>query len=224
MQPKVTVNRSTTKLNTSPIHRMNTLSASFGLSTGRSKAAFIIVVVLVHLCLVGLISLKPARNTDVRKTASQRVNVSIIRQEKVFTQPPLEALRKPAYRIATEKRRQGANVRTVNGDAQMPNSIQISPLYTSPPSQTVVVPNAIEPADALRVPVDSREVRNIMGAPDGEQQALYAPKGRRSQDSILAEKIEKAARPDCKKAYAGLGLLGAPILLKDTLTDKGCKW
>ena len=40
----------------------------------------------------------------------------------------------------------------------------------------------------------------------------------------LAEGIEKAAKPDCRQAYAGMGLLGAGALVLDTLRDKGCRW
>ncbi len=30
--------------------------------------------------------------------------------------------------------------------------------------------------------------------------------------------------PDCRTAYAGLGLLAIPLLIKDTITDSGCRW
>jgi hypothetical protein len=40
----------------------------------------------------------------------------------------------------------------------------------------------------------------------------------------LGRAIEKAAQPDCRDAYAGLGLLAIPLLLKDTVTDTGCRW
>ncbi|MEN7433537.1 MULTISPECIES: hypothetical protein [Chromobacteriaceae] len=41
----------------------------------------------------------------------------------------------------------------------------------------------------------------------------------------LARGIDRAQRADCKNAYAGLGLLAAPMLLKDALDkDNGCKW
>lgn len=39
-----------------------------------------------------------------------------------------------------------------------------------------------------------------------------------------AKAIEKAGRPDCRTAYAGLLLLAVPFLVADALTDSGCKW
>ncbi|MFC4159309.1 hypothetical protein [Chitinimonas lacunae] len=44
------------------------------------------------------------------------------------------------------------------------------------------------------------------------------------QETAMARSINKAARPDCREAYAGMGLLAAPMLIKDGVTDKGCKW
>ncbi|KUM04459.1 hypothetical protein KIF53_03005 [Chromobacterium subtsugae] len=45
------------------------------------------------------------------------------------------------------------------------------------------------------------------------------------QQARLARGIAQAERADCKHAYAGLGLLAAPMLLKDALDkDNGCKW
>jgi hypothetical protein len=43
-------------------------------------------------------------------------------------------------------------------------------------------------------------------------------------ESRLARAIANAAQPDCRTAYAGLGLLALPVLLIDAITDKGCRW
>lgn len=40
----------------------------------------------------------------------------------------------------------------------------------------------------------------------------------------LEKEIEKAARPDCKQAYAGAGLMAVVPLVLDAARDKGCKW
>ncbi|HYR00824.1 MAG TPA: hypothetical protein VET86_12320, partial [Casimicrobiaceae bacterium] len=45
-----------------------------------------------------------------------------------------------------------------------------------------------------------------------------------AKDSKLARDIRKAGQPDCRDAYAGMGLLGALPLLWDTMTDTGCRW
>jgi hypothetical protein len=43
-------------------------------------------------------------------------------------------------------------------------------------------------------------------------------------ESKLGRAIQKAAQPDCREAYAAMGLLAIPFLLKDTVTDTGCRW
>jgi hypothetical protein len=42
--------------------------------------------------------------------------------------------------------------------------------------------------------------------------------------STLAEGIEKAARPDCRKAYGGMGALAIIPLAADALREGGCRW
>ncbi|HEY4318426.1 MAG TPA: hypothetical protein VGN04_12560 [Herbaspirillum sp.] len=40
----------------------------------------------------------------------------------------------------------------------------------------------------------------------------------------FANAIDQAKRSDCRSAHAHLGILAIPILLKDAVTDEGCKW
>lgn len=42
--------------------------------------------------------------------------------------------------------------------------------------------------------------------------------------SKLGKAIQKAGQPDCRDAYAGMGLLAVPFLAFDTITDTGCRW
>lgn len=42
--------------------------------------------------------------------------------------------------------------------------------------------------------------------------------------TLSSEAIAKAARPDCKSEYAGYGFLAIPLLLRDAVTNSGCKW
>ena len=42
--------------------------------------------------------------------------------------------------------------------------------------------------------------------------------------TVLGRGIAKAARPDCLTAHAGMGLLAIAFLVKDAITDNGCKW
>jgi hypothetical protein len=42
--------------------------------------------------------------------------------------------------------------------------------------------------------------------------------------SKLATDIEKSARPDCRTAHADSGLLAVVPLVRDAVSDKGCRW
>ena len=50
------------------------------------------------------------------------------------------------------------------------------------------------------------------------------PSPARSPTRTLEKQIGESARPGCKDAHAGLGLLAAPRLLWDAARDDGCKW
>jgi hypothetical protein len=44
------------------------------------------------------------------------------------------------------------------------------------------------------------------------------------QQSKEARALEKAIKPDCRAAYAGLGLLAIPMLAASVIGDVGCRW
>jgi hypothetical protein len=42
--------------------------------------------------------------------------------------------------------------------------------------------------------------------------------------SKLAEELDKAARPDCRTAYSGMGLAATVPLVRDAIRGDGCQW
>jgi len=42
--------------------------------------------------------------------------------------------------------------------------------------------------------------------------------------SKLADDLQKAVKPDCRKAYADMGLLAVPALVAGAVADVGCRW
>jgi hypothetical protein len=84
----------------------------------------------------------------------------------------------------------------------------------TPPSMPPSAPrlDALNPArtpDATRP--GSTSVLNLLPPPPEKK-------------SKLATDIEKAAKPDCRQAYSGMGLLAAVPLAADAVRGKGCKW
>ncbi|HTD04501.1 hypothetical protein [Undibacterium sp.] len=45
-----------------------------------------------------------------------------------------------------------------------------------------------------------------------------------STEARIAAAAKNAQRKDCLTAYTGAGLFAPLLILKDTVTDKGCKW
>jgi hypothetical protein len=94
------------------------------------------------------------------------------------------------------------------------------------PRRDVVTP-ATEPGELPHIDrAASRERAREIAAGRAGPRALItlpvpAPPEVKSKE---AKAIEKAGRPDCRTAYAGLLLLAVPFLVADTLTDSGCKW
>ena len=53
---------------------------------------------------------------------------------------------------------------------------------------------------------------------------LPGARKRRSDAEKFEDAVGHAKRGDCSTEYAHLGILAIPFLLKDTVTDRGCKW
>jgi hypothetical protein len=78
---------------------------------------------------------------------------------------------------------------------------------------------------ALPLPFDAaKKAGPEVGRADARKGVLNLFPPPPEKETKLARDIGKAAQPDCRDAYAALGLLAVPFLLKDALTDAGCRW
>ena len=95
--------------------------------------------------------------------------------------------------------------------------------YGAPSEDDIFAPRAppsVSDVDAARRA--AREVRAESQRTGIVPLNLFPPPP--EKESKLARDIQKAAQPDCRDAYAAMGLLAIPFLLKDTVTDTGCRW
>ena len=93
------------------------------------------------------------------------------------------------------------------------------------PRRDVVVPSA-EPGGASRIDMNAarNRAREIASESDGRRgllPVLPSPPERKSKESLA---LEKAIKPDCRTAYASMGLLAVPALVVSTIGDGGCRW
>ena len=90
-----------------------------------------------------------------------------------------------------------------------------------PPPVGVVPP----PGQAPRLNLEAaRKSESEIGKSDRRKGIFNIDPPPQEPVSKLGRAIQKAAQPDCRDAYAALGLLAVPFLLKDTITDTGCRW
>jgi len=67
----------------------------------------------------------------------------------------------------------------------------------------------------------AREIASETTSTRGILPALPPPPERLSKESNA---LEKAVKPDCRTAYAGMGLLAVPVLVANTIGDGSCRW
>jgi len=67
----------------------------------------------------------------------------------------------------------------------------------------------------------AREIASGRSGSRGVFNPIPIPPEAKTKEALA---IEKAARPDCRDAYAGLGLLAVPVLVASAIADAGCKW
>ena len=96
------------------------------------------------------------------------------------------------------------------------------------PGQELMPRDAARSDGAPRLDLDAtrRLARAINRAPvtASRGRALIFTSPPPETESRLGRAIAKAAQPDCRDAFAGLGLLALPILIAEAITDTGCRW
>lgn len=95
-------------------------------------------------------------------------------------------------------------------------------------SRRDVVAPSPEPGGAPGITAEPlrRSAREIAREGSGSRGVLnfVPPPPPQERRDALAEGIAKAAKPDCRTAYAGMGLLAVVPLVASTVGDGGCRW
>jgi hypothetical protein len=97
-----------------------------------------------------------------------------------------------------------------------------------PESEDIFKPRHDAPAESPRIDLETakkRAVREMAGEGSGSPGVLPFPLPIPERKTKEANAMEKAIKPDCRTAYAGMGLLAVPALVAATVTDSaGCRW
>jgi hypothetical protein len=89
--------------------------------------------------------------------------------------------------------------------------------------------DAGSPAEAPRIDLDAarkKAAREIVSEDAGSRGVFTIPSPPPAEKkSKAAMAMEKALKPDCRTAYANLGLLAVPVLVASAIADDGsCRW
>jgi hypothetical protein len=95
------------------------------------------------------------------------------------------------------------------------------------PRRDVVIPSS-EPGGAPRIDLEAsrQRAREIASEDSGYRGVvqLAVPPPPTDRKSKLSEAMEKALKPDCRDAYAAMGLLAVPALVASAIGNGGCRW
>ena len=127
--------------------------------------------------------------------------------------PPLEVTLRPS----TEDARPGVERSRLGGSSSEPADAAAR-VKTRPDSTD----------DQSAPQIDTEAVRGMIREIERAREKRAGPaasaKSGQEYDTLMGRAIAKAARPDCRTAYAGAGLLAIPVLVWDAFTDGGCRW
>ena len=107
--------------------------------------------------------------------------------------------------------------RHVPSNEQAPSRAEVSEAYSAAGSDSASPSIDLDAARAsARQTARAQAPSTKRTAPD--------PTDAAEPETVLGRKISRSANPDCRTSYAGAGLLAIPLLLKDAVSDGGCKW
>ena len=124
-------------------------------------------------------------------------------------------------------------VRDISVPSQIPSRRANKQSDRRPPANQTPIRMVETPADSgsasVSPSIDLEAARAIARQTVRSQPAPLARTEQNGTDAaepetVLGRKIQRAANPDCRTSYAGAGLLAIPLLLKDAVSDGGCKW
>ncbi len=134
---------------------------------------------------------------------------------------PLSSTRGPSDEKTTpvENARPGVELSRLRGSSSNPDDADV---------QAKTRPNAT--GDESAPHIDMEAARRMAREIERERKTLAAPESQAlaksglEYETPLGRAIANSARPDCRVARAGMGLLAVLFLVKDAITDDGCRW
>ncbi len=134
---------------------------------------------------------------------------------------------RPASSPAAAPRRRPPSDVAPDRSPAVPEALPPSRYGTPAPEEDIFKPRHDTPGEAPRIDLDAakkRAVREMAHEGSGSVGVLPFPLPVPEKKTKEAKAMEKAIKPDCRTAYAGMGLLAVPALVAAAITDEGCRW
>ena len=157
----------------------------------------------------------PASDTAMRHSTH-------IPRNSLATSPPVTVQRRVIPRAEPLARRPEATAIAIGN-----NRMQLAPApERSPPPTESPMQSAEGERSGQGKHLDYDAIKKSARAIAGELAERPMPGAGKSVSEAekFANAVANAKRGDCRTEKVGLGLIGIPFLLKDTLTGTGCKW
>lgn len=119
----------------------------------------------------------------------------------------------------------GAPTERIDGGNESPSV----PLQTDAPLfSSGAGGNTAESGSSPAVDIDAaRHIARQMARAQGQNPTRQLPRQGPSaieRETALGQAIARSSRSDCRSAYAGAGFFAIPFLIRDAITDNGCRW
>lgn len=186
-----------------------------------------IISLVVHAIALGwLVQQAPVRKTDDTPERRTMLVLLTVRPQpqpapvaKPITKPIINPITKPKAASQDAPSRPAHRATRQSAD---PAPRQAVIAVDQPSSVPIDTPGAapVFDVDAARATARSVAREGRAGTVLGGQ----ATPLRETREEKLQRAYEQARRHDCKTAYAGMQLLAILPLIRDTVTDSGCKW
>lgn len=196
------------------------------ISSNRRLVTAACVSLLLHVLLLAALDRRNSASDETLSSApwSRGLSVTFHLPQSAAADSDQDLVEKRQMKIDARlfKRTPSEHIDGGNESTSIPTQI------TAPFSASGPGANASELASSPAVDIDAarriaRQMARAQGGDPAQQPLRQAPSAI-ERETPLGQAISRSVRSDCRNAYAGAGLFALPLLIRDAVTDRGCKW
>jgi len=210
--------------------------APYDRAARREKCRNILLAILTSLVLhAGIVFVLHGPRSGQVRMSEKSLKVQLMATAKQISAPtPLVALPIPVRHYHSEpiwipaKRRAEKSAPAVGPGTPATNTTANA--ASDPGTEKITESNTgTEKTTAPNIAIQPESIQRVVRQIARETQASAEAQGKHlerleEKESPLAREVKKEEPGDCRTAYANLGLLAVPFLLRDSVSESGCRW